>query len=70
MIAQQGGFIYHRPEYDHDGNYWINLPDDSKYKIILGVLIIFSGGIIYPGFSIGIPWLNLDMNPTKEPYDI
>ena len=51
-------------------NYWSDLPDDSKYKVIFGVLIIFSGGIFYPGFSIGIPWPNLDRHPAREPYDI
>jgi parallel beta-helix repeat protein len=48
-------------------NYWSGLPDDSKYKVISGVLIIFSGGIFYPGFSIGIHWPNFDWHPAKEP---
>ena len=50
-------------------NYWSNLPHGSKWKVIVGTVIIWSGGLFYPGFSIGIKWPNFDRHPAKEPHN-
>jgi parallel beta-helix repeat protein len=52
-----------------DENYWSNLPGNSKCKVIFGTVIIYSGGLFYPGFSIGIKWPNVDWHPRSEPYE-
>jgi parallel beta-helix repeat protein len=51
-------------------NYWSNLPNGSKWKVIVGTVIIWSGGLFYPGFSIGMKWPNFDWYPAKEPFEI